>query len=112
MTARNESLPLPDFDQLPVGSVAARIRSLDHRQVEELIQYERDHAGRVQVLELLRHRRDQLRDGAEPTGGDPAAPKPELADAPASGSVVGAESGPAINPPTGGDPTNPTQPRT
>ncbi|ADB35228.1 hypothetical protein Kfla_6225 [Kribbella flavida DSM 17836] len=113
MTTRPEgALPLPDYDHIPFGSLAARVRTLDIQQLEQLIGYERNHAQRILVLELLEHRRDELKAGAEPTSGSPTAFMPETAGPPDSGSVVGAESGPAINPPAHGDPTNPSQPRT
>jgi hypothetical protein len=107
----NGSLPLPEFDHLPVGSLATRIRSLDVQQVEQLIEYERNHAQRVQVLGLLERRRDELKDGHGPTGGDPNAVKPELAGQPAADSKAGPEPGPPINPPSQGAPDNPSQPR-
>jgi hypothetical protein len=55
------SLPVPEFDLLPVGCLPSRIHALDIEQVEQLIGYERNHAERIQVLDLLEHRRDQLR---------------------------------------------------
>lgn len=106
-----DALPLPEFDHLPVESIGARIRSLDEQQLEQLIQYERAHAGRTQILQVLERRRDEVRQGAPQTEGDPAGRQPETAAPPASGSPVGPEEGPAINPPTGGVPTNPAQPR-
>ncbi|WP_432942561.1 hypothetical protein ACQPXM_36560 [Kribbella sp. CA-253562] len=105
------ALPLPDFDHIPFGSLAARVRSLDIQQLEQLIGYERNHGQRILVLELLEHRRDELREGAEPTSGSPDAMKPEVAGSPDSDASVGAEPGPAVNPPAHGDPTNPAQPR-
>jgi hypothetical protein len=108
----NAALPLPDFDHIPFGSLAGRVRTLDIQQLEQLIGYERNHGQRILVLELLEHRRDELRDGAEPTSGSPDAFQPETAGPANSGSVVGAEAGPAITPPAHGDPTNPSQPRT
>jgi hypothetical protein len=54
------ALPLPDFDHLPVESLAVRVQSLDIQQLEQLIGYERNHSGRGRVLDLLEHRRDQL----------------------------------------------------
>jgi hypothetical protein len=60
----------------------------------------------------MEHRLDELRSGAQPSGGDPTAPAPERAPSAAGGSPVSpVTSGPPINPPTGGDPTNPAQPR-
>ncbi|MFF0344730.1 hypothetical protein [Kribbella sp. NPDC004875] len=61
MTNRNGALPVPDFDLLPAGSLPSRIRQLDIEQVEQLIGYERNHGERPRVLDLLEHRRDQIR---------------------------------------------------
>ncbi|TCC35305.1 hypothetical protein [Kribbella speibonae] len=55
------SLPVPEFDLVPPGALAARIDALDIQQVEQLIGYERNHGAREQVLDLLSRRRDQLR---------------------------------------------------
>ncbi|WBQ08335.1 hypothetical protein [Kribbella sp. CA-293567] len=105
-------LPLTDFDHLPFGSLTSRIRALDAGQLETLISYEREHSQRIAVLEALGHRLEALNNGAEPTDGDPNAERPEVAGPPDAGSRVGAEDGPALNPPAHGDPTNPAQPRT
>ncbi|MER6980881.1 hypothetical protein ABT317_28905, partial [Streptomyces carpinensis] len=40
------TLPLPDYDQLPLGSLEGRVRSLSAEEVEELLAYERTHADR------------------------------------------------------------------
>jgi hypothetical protein len=104
-------LPLADYDHIPFGSLASRIRSLDIQQLEQLIGYEKIHGERILVLELLEHRRDELRKGAKPTSGSPDGLRPEVAASPNSEGPVGASRGPAINPPSHGDPTNPSQPR-
>jgi hypothetical protein len=111
MAPGNPQLPLPDFDQLPTGSIGPRIRSLDLEQLEQLAGHERIHANRPQVLQVIEQRLDQLRAGAEPTTGDPAAVKPEIHDAPVAPAAVEPGPEPAINPPSHGDPTNPAQPR-
>ena len=49
-------LPLPDYDSLTVGSIEARARTLDTAGVRALLDYENEHAGRLQVVQLLRHR--------------------------------------------------------
>ena len=54
------SLPVPDFERLPVDAVATRLGSLDIQQVEQLIGYERNHASRREVLVLLERRRADL----------------------------------------------------
>jgi hypothetical protein len=99
----HDQLPLPDYDHLPVQGLASRIRTLDAAGVETLLQYERAHADRLQVVTIMENRLVALREGAQPSGGDPAA---------AGGSKVSeATTGPKINPPSQGDPTNPAQPR-
>ncbi|WP_328992775.1 hypothetical protein OG394_00845 [Kribbella sp. NBC_01245] len=107
----NRGLPLPDFDQLPPEAVATRIRSLNGAQLKQLMEYESDHAHRPMVLEVLARRSAQLREGAQRTSGDPNAIKPEVPGAPETGSKVGPDPGPTINPPPHGDPSNPAHPR-
>jgi hypothetical protein len=110
--SERDDLPLPDYDHLPVGSLTSRIRSLGHEDLTTLLAYEKAHANRVQVVSAMQHRLSGLADGAQPSGGDPAAATPEAAPAPAGGSKASeATSGPPINPPSAGDPTNPAQPR-
>jgi hypothetical protein len=111
MTERDD-LPLPDYDHLPVGSLISRVRTLDADGLQAVLAYEKGHANRVQVVQALNHRLSDVQAGAQPSGGDPAAAQPEHAPAPSGGSQVSeATSGPPINPPSHGDPTNPAQPR-
>jgi hypothetical protein len=82
MPSRDE-LPVPDYDHLPVGSLAHRIRALDADAIDVLVAYENEHAARRPDLDRLFARRDALRSGAaQPSGGNPAAPQPEQAPAP------------------------------
>jgi hypothetical protein len=69
----DSELPLPDYDQTPLGALQHRIRSLDETQLRTLVEHERAHGDRVPVLQVLEARLDQLRDGAEPAPGDPGA---------------------------------------
>jgi hypothetical protein len=111
MTER-DSLPLPDYDHLPVGSLISRVRTLDAAGLQTLLTYEQSHANRVQVVQAMKHRLADLEAGSQPSGGDPAAVQPEHAPAPAGGSEVSrATAGPPVNAPSHGDPTNPAQPR-
>ena len=111
MPERDE-LPLPDYDHLQVGSLTSRIRTLGADDLQTLITYERSHANRVQVVTAMENRMSSLKAGAQPSGGDPGAAPPEAAAAAAGGSKVSeATSGPPVNPPSHGDPTNPSQPR-
>jgi hypothetical protein len=105
-------LPLSDYDDLTLGAVESRIRSLDAASLRQLLDYERAHGNRLPVVQLLEQRSAQLEAGAEPTGGSPDAldPAVETTGAPESVSPARTE-GPPVNPPSHGDPTNPAQPR-
>lgn len=108
----HDTLPLPDYDHLPIGSLTSRIRTLDAPGLEQVLAYERAHAARLPVLQAMEHRLEQLGAGAQPSGGAPDGAQPEAAPPPAGGSPVSAAtSGPPQNPPSHGDPTNPSQPR-
>lgn len=72
----HDDLPLPDYDHLSTGELVHRIRALDAAGVEELLAYERAHGDRLPVVTVLERRVEELRDGARPSSGDPAAPKP------------------------------------
>lgn len=111
MTDRSD-LPVADYDHLAVGDLGHRIRSLDAGELEALLGYEREHAHRLPVVQVIQARLEEVRTGATTSGGDPSAPSPLAAPAPSGGSPVQpATSGPVINPPSHGDPTNPAQPR-
>jgi len=107
-------LPLPDYDSLPVGSIESRARTLDEAGVRALLDYENEHAGRLQVVLLLRRRLHSLERGeVRPSGGSPVARAPEVAGRPTHVAHASLQTqGPPINPPSHGDPTNPAQPRT
>jgi hypothetical protein len=63
--------PLPDYDQLSLGDLRHRVRSLDEEALTGLVDHERAHGARTPVLEVLSARLAELRDGAEPSPGDP-----------------------------------------
>jgi len=106
-------LPIPDFDHVTIGHLASHVRSLDAAGVETLLRHEQEHGARAPVVTLLSRRLDELRSGAQPTGGDPAGgTHPETSSGRAGGSPVHPETqGPKLNPPSQGVPTNPAQPR-
>src|SRR3954466_9100562 len=108
--ARN-TLPLPDYDHLPIGGLESRVRSLSSGDVEELLRYERAHADRVPVVELLSARLEQLRSGAEPTSGDPGALRPEQHGRDAGSPVSPATSPQPFGPPPGGTPDQRGKPK-
>jgi hypothetical protein len=96
VSARND-LPIPDYDHLPVGSLAHRIRALDDAGLQRVLDYERSHADRVAVVELLTRRLDDVRSGAaEPSSGDPAGAQPEHAP-PADAGSPGNEAATPVN---------------
>jgi hypothetical protein len=68
----DESLPIPDFDQLSLGDLRHRIRSLDEDALTAVMTHEAGHAARVPVLEILESRLRELQDGAQPSSGNPA----------------------------------------
>ncbi|PRY47450.1 hypothetical protein LY71_11484 [Geodermatophilus tzadiensis] len=108
----HDQLPLPDYDHLPVEGLISRIRTLDATGLQTLLDYERAHADRLQVVMAMENRLRSLHEGAQPSGGDPAAAAADDPVPAAGGSKVSeATTGPAMNPPSQGDPTNPAQPR-
>jgi hypothetical protein len=59
------SLPLPNYDNLTVPSLRARLRNLDPTQLRTLVDYEKAHAGRADVLTMFERRITKLEsDGA------------------------------------------------
>jgi hypothetical protein len=103
-------LALPDFDHIPVGMLPSRIASLTETELSDVLEYERAHGDRLPVVQVLEHRLEALRSGAEPSGSVPA-DLPEVQQGSTGSPVSPATSGPPINPPSHGDPTNPAQPR-
>lgn len=71
MAIRHEALPLADYDQLTLGSIEHRIRSLELDEVRRLLEHERTTAQRPRAVAVLSARIDQLESGAQPSGGDP-----------------------------------------
>jgi hypothetical protein len=110
VSTEHDELPLPDYDHLPVGSLASHISALTEEEVGRLVDYERAHGNRLPVLQVLEHRLTALQSGAEPSGSVPDS-LPEIGGTAGGSKVSPATSGPPINPPSHGDPTNPTQPR-
>ncbi|WP_310964332.1 hypothetical protein [Nocardioides terrisoli] len=103
-----DELPLPGYDELPEGTIEARIRSLDHDGVQQVLDYERCHAARPAIIQIIEHRAQELADGAEPTPGAPDA----FAPGPRLGTTAAEEAarieGPPINPPPDGEPSGPS----
>lgn len=96
------SAPLPDYDELPVGSLQHRIRSLNASELRRTLDYERAHNDRPQVVEMLRNRLDDLASGDRPAPGDQL-DEPVETQGTARGSPVSAnaQSEPSSPPPHG-----------
>jgi hypothetical protein len=54
--AAADQAPLPNYDELSVASLRARLRNLDVSQVGQLAEYERAHAARAEVLTMFERR--------------------------------------------------------
>ncbi|MGX1267768.1 hypothetical protein [Streptomyces phaeoluteigriseus] len=105
------ALPLPDYDHLPIGGLESRVRSLTVGEVEELLAYERTHADRLPVTEVLTSRLEQLEAGAEPTSGDPGALRPEQSTGRSGSPVSPATSPQPFGPPPHGTPDQRGKPK-
>jgi len=60
-------LPLPNYDELSIASLRARLRNLDIPQLKQVADYERAHAGRAEVIAMFERRVAKLE--AEPEAG-------------------------------------------
>ena len=48
--------PLPNYDELSIASLRARLRNLDLTQLRQLASYERAHAARADVMTMFERR--------------------------------------------------------
>jgi hypothetical protein len=62
-----ETTPLPNYDELSIASLRARLRNLDIPQLKRVADYERSHAGRAEVIAMFERRVAKLE--AEPRAG-------------------------------------------
>ena len=56
-------LPVPNYDNLSVASLRARLRNLSADQISQLIDYEKSHAGRADVITMFERRIAKLAEG-------------------------------------------------
>jgi hypothetical protein len=107
----HSGLPLADYDHLPAAAVGQRIRSLTTDQLSRLLDYERGHADRPAVTQVMRARIAELEAGAAPSGGEhqggPDRPEPPSAGSPARPQAAG----PPSFPPPHGNPAQPGKPK-
>jgi hypothetical protein len=107
----HDSLPLRDYDHLPLAALGHRIRSLTGGQIRQLLRYEREHANRPAAVRIFQARLAELEAGQTPSpGGQQAGPEwPEPASAgPAAGPATTA---PPSSPPPHGTPAQPARPK-
>jgi hypothetical protein len=57
--------PLPNYDELSVASLRARLRNLDTAQVRQLAEYERAHAARADLIAMFERRIAKLEADAQ-----------------------------------------------
>ena len=57
------ALPLPNYDDLSIASLRARLRNLSAEQLSQLIEYEKGHAGRTDVITMFERRIAKLAEG-------------------------------------------------
>jgi hypothetical protein len=64
-------LPVPSYDELSIASLRARLRALDAAQVRDLLDYERAHASRANVITMFERRIAKLEgtENADTTAG-------------------------------------------
>ncbi|MGI5484128.1 hypothetical protein [Streptomyces lavendofoliae] len=112
MTTDHGGLPLPDYDQLSVGTLEHRIRALSVPELDRLLHYEHEHADRAMVVQVLTARKRQLDAGAPLSGGNPAASKPGTAGRGRGGSPVSPATSPEpASPPPHGTPDQRGKPK-
>ncbi len=95
--ATSEELPIADYDQLALGDLQHRIRSLDEDSLRTVLVHECGHAARVPVLEILEARLRELESGAQPSSGDPSR-APRVAGTPGGSPVSQATAAEANTP--------------
>ena len=61
--AAADAPPLPNYDELSVASLRARLRNLDLTQVRRLTEYEKAHAARADVIVMFERRIAKLEAG-------------------------------------------------
>jgi hypothetical protein len=75
--------PLPNYDELSIASLRARLRNLDVTQLRQLVEYESAHADRADVITMFERRIAKLQAESTPEerGEAAAAAEAEARDA-------------------------------
>jgi hypothetical protein len=64
VTAPDQDLPVPNYDELSAASLRARLRVLDAGQVQTLLAYEKAHESRPAVITMFERRLIKLGEGS------------------------------------------------
>lgn len=56
-------LPVPNYDDLTIASLRARLRNLSADQLAQLVDYEKSHANRADVIQMFERRVAKLAEG-------------------------------------------------
>jgi hypothetical protein len=62
-TAASAELPVPNYDDLTIASLRARLRNLSADQLAQLVAYEKSHANRADVITMFERRIAKLAEG-------------------------------------------------
>jgi hypothetical protein len=108
---QHDALPLADYDQLRVGELQHRVRSLDSGELEVLLRHEREHADRAPVRQVLQARLDQVRSGSPPSPGGGEGTPERSAPPPDRSKVSPASSPEPIGPSPHGSPAQSAKPK-
>ena len=88
MSREHDELPLPDFDHVLVGHLSSRIASLEAKDVQTLLDYEKAHARRMPIQLVLQRRIDALKSGAATPAEGGTGDMPEAGSSVGGGSKV------------------------
>jgi hypothetical protein len=61
--ASGGELPVPNYDDLTIASLRARLRNLSADQLTQLVEYEKSHANREDVVQMFERRIARLAEG-------------------------------------------------
>jgi hypothetical protein len=61
--ASTEALPVQNYDDLTIASLRARLRNLRADQLVQLVDYEKSHANREDVVQMFERRIAKLAEG-------------------------------------------------
>jgi hypothetical protein len=109
--SEHRTLPLCDYDHLPLASLRQRIRSLTDQDIRQLLSYEEEHANRPVAVQAMRARLVELAAGQSPTGGSKQIGSDWPESPSGGGPVTPATIAPPVSPPPHGNPAQPGKPK-